>query len=166
MNPLELWPVASIRRNHALEHATIHVLDERHPGLRLAGRSDWGGFTLYGPTGRSEVRAAVFEALDRLKAGESGLAIHPRCGTNLSLGITLAGLATYAAFRGRRRPILVKALQWGLGLGAAAVVARPLGAAAQGLLTTSVDLRHLSVASIRSLERGSVVVHRVDTRRG
>ena len=93
----------AVRRNHALEHATIHVLTERLPGLRLVGRSDWGGFTLYGPVDTAQVSAAVSAAMARLSAGEKDLAIHPQCGTNLATGFVLAGLASTAALGGRRR---------------------------------------------------------------
>ena len=40
--------VNKIRRNHALEHATIHVLAENHRPLRVVGRSTLNGFYLYG----------------------------------------------------------------------------------------------------------------------
>jgi hypothetical protein len=151
------------RRNHALEHATIHVLSERHPGLRLVGRSDWTGFTLYGPVDTKDLEQALSSALQRLRAGESQLAVHPRCGTNLATGMVLAGLASSAALSGRRRSRLEKALQLALGLGAAVTLAQPLGAKLQQRVTTSSDVANLRVAKILRLERGVVVVHRVET---
>ena len=38
----------------------------------------------------NEVRAATHEALQRLQAGEAELAIHPNCGTNLAVGLSMA----------------------------------------------------------------------------
>lgn len=163
MNLLELWPFAAIRRNHALEHATIHVLSERHLGVRVVGRSDWAGFTLFGPVHTDDVAAAVSAALQRLRAGEFQLAIHPRCGTNVATGMVLASLTSLAALHGKRRSRLEKAVQLILGLGAALILAQPLGTRFTQRLTTSADVRGLRVADIRRQERGSLVMHRVET---
>ena len=54
-----------IRRNHALEHATIHLLSARHPHLSLVGRSDTAGFYLFGNVPTELVDEAVHEALSR-----------------------------------------------------------------------------------------------------
>jgi hypothetical protein len=160
---LELPLFAATRRNHALEHATIHILSERHPDLRLVGRSDWTGFTLYGPVDTNELAEVLASALQRLQGGESQLAVHPRCGTNVATGMVLAGLASTAALSGRRRSRLEKTLQLALGLGAALALAQPLGAKLQEHITTSSDVANLRVAKILRLERGVVVVHRIET---
>jgi len=160
---LELPFFAATRRNHALEHATIHVLSERHPDLRLVGRSDWTGFTLYGPVDTAELSEALASALQRLQAGEAQLAIHPRCGTNLATGMVLAGLASTAALSGHRRSRLDKTLQLMLGLGAALSLAQPLGAKVQERVTTSSNVANLRVAKILRLQRGTVIVHRIET---
>jgi hypothetical protein len=163
VSPLELWPFAAIRRNHALEHATISVLSEGGRDLRLVGRSDWAGFTLYGPLDTAEVKLAVSTALQRLRAGEGQLAIHPHCGTNLATGYVLAGLSVYAALRGKRRSRLEKALQLIFGLAAALTLAQPLGMKLQEQVTTSCDVDSLRVKDIRRLQRGTIIVHRIDT---
>jgi hypothetical protein len=160
---LELPLFAATRRNHALEHATIHVLSERNPNLRLVGRSDWTGFTLYGPVDTNELTEALASALLRLQGGESQLAVHPRCGTNLATGMVLAGLASTAALGGRRRSRLEKALQLAIGLGAALSLAQPLGTKIQEHITTSPDVANLRVARILPLRRGEVIVHRIET---
>jgi hypothetical protein len=160
---LELPFFAATRRNHALEHATIHVLSERHADLQLVGRSDWTGFTLYGPVDTDELSEALANALQRLQAGETQLAVHPRCGTNLATGMVLAGLASTAALSGHRRSRLEKTLQLAFGLGAALSLAQPLGAKVQEWVTTSADVTNLRVAKILRLKRGAVVVHRIET---
>ena len=63
-----------IRRNHGLEHATLHVLSKRFSGKNLAGHSDTRGFWLLGDVPTEEVESAVSEALERLKGGEKALA--------------------------------------------------------------------------------------------
>lgn len=69
--------IEATRRNHALEHATLHVLEEVDASSRLAGRSDWSGFWIYGEVGTGELASAAEEALTRLNDGENRLAIHP-----------------------------------------------------------------------------------------
>ncbi|MDP9481531.1 MAG: DUF6391 domain-containing protein, partial [Actinomycetota bacterium] len=72
-----------LRRNHALEHATIVVMMEREPGRRLNGFSDDDGFFVQGVRSIAEVESAAREALRRLRAGEKGLAVHRNCGTTI-----------------------------------------------------------------------------------
>ncbi len=163
MNILELWPFSAIRRNHTLEHATIHVLMEMHPGVGVTGRSDWAGFSLYGPLKTSDVAAAVSAAANRLRAGECRLAVHPNCGTNFTTGLVLAGLTSYAALSGKRKSRPVKAVQLILGLVAAFVLAQPVGVRVQERFTTSPEINRLRVVDIRRRQRGALTVHRVRT---
>jgi len=87
--------ISHIRRNHGLEHATIHVLTEKYKGFSAQGNSDHRGFSLniYGNISDQQVEAAVLEARDRLRSGEHHLAVHPNCGTVL---VTTAALSTAA----------------------------------------------------------------------
>src|SRR5450432_4134839 len=80
---LDLPLIRRTRRNHGLEHATIHILSQRVSNLKMAGRSTDSGFVLLGDAPTEQVEAAVREALRRMSAGEHGLAVHPNCGTNL-----------------------------------------------------------------------------------
>lgn len=163
MSLLELPLLAAIRRNHALEHATVNILSGKYLDLSLVGRSDWAGFTLYGPVSTDDAVSAVAEGLRRLRSGERELAVHERCGTNLATGVILAGLASRAALGGKRRTALEKAMRLGLGLGAVLVLAQPLGLAIQRRWTTSPDLAGLRVTSIERRERGGLVIHRIGT---
>jgi len=72
-----------LRCNHALEHATINVIEERYGPSRLAGMARPDGFLIRGGAPAGLVLDAAQEALDRLRGGERQLAIHPRCGTTL-----------------------------------------------------------------------------------
>jgi N-methylhydantoinase B len=53
----------ALRRNHALEHATLHVLAQQFPQALLAGRADARGFVLYGSVPGAAVQAAAHSAL-------------------------------------------------------------------------------------------------------
>ena len=81
-----------LRRNHALEHATIVVMVEREPGRRLNGFSDDDGFFVQGVRSIAEVESAAREALRRLRAGEKGLALHRNCGTTIVAANLLAAI--------------------------------------------------------------------------
>ena len=85
-----------LRRNHALEHATIVVMMEREPGRKLNGFSTDEGFFVQGVRSLEEVESAAREALGRLRGGEKGLAIHRNCGTT----IVAANLLTAIFFLG------------------------------------------------------------------
>jgi DNA polymerase-3 subunit delta len=75
-------PISRVRRNHGLEHATLHILSQHSPKRPLAGHSDTRGFWVLGNVPTDEVQEAVAEAIRRMNAGEQNLAVHPNCGTN------------------------------------------------------------------------------------
>ena len=81
-----------LRRNHALEHATIVVMMEREPGRRLNGFSTDDGFFVQGVRSISEVESAAREAMRRLQNGEKRLAIHRNCGTTIVAANLLAAV--------------------------------------------------------------------------
>ncbi len=64
-----------VRSNHALEHATLHVLQQKGSAARLGGISDTGGFWIFGDVDTETLLLAAREARERLMAGES----HWRC---------------------------------------------------------------------------------------
>jgi hypothetical protein len=81
-----------LRRNHALEHATIVVMMEREPGRRLNGFSTDDGFFVQGVRSIAEVESAAREAIRRLQNGEKRLAIHRNCGTTIVAANLLAAV--------------------------------------------------------------------------
>ncbi|HSD85404.1 MAG TPA: DUF6391 domain-containing protein, partial [Anaerolineae bacterium] len=74
---LDLPLYLATRRNHALEHATLHVLARKYNDKNLAGHSNPTGFFLFGDIALDDIRSALQEAMTRLHAGERELAIHP-----------------------------------------------------------------------------------------
>jgi hypothetical protein len=81
-----------LRRNHALEHATIVVMMESEPGRKLNGFSTDDGFFVQGVRSVSEVESAAREAMRRLQNGEKRLAIHRNCGTTIVAANLLAAV--------------------------------------------------------------------------
>jgi len=156
-----------IRRNHGLEHATIHVLTEKNPRRSIAGHSDSGGFWLFGNLTIEETKTAVEEALHRLRAGERQLAVHPNCGTNIAVSGAAAGLfgALSMAGAGNKRGALFERLPLAILLSTVAlIVTRPLGMRLQEKVTTTGDPGSLEILEIRQSQRGNLIMHRVETR--
>jgi predicted phage tail protein len=135
-----------IRQNHALEHATITVLSDRIPDLRVSARSSSDGFIIFGDVDLGQLRIALDEALARLLAGESELAIHPNCGTNLAVGVTMVTLGTMLGLASTHTRTRVATAAASSIAGWAA--ARPLGEYVQRHFTTLPDLRGVRVTEI------------------
>lgn len=135
-----------IHQNHALEHATITILSGMVPNLSISARSNSRGFIIFGDVDLGLLRQALTEALRRLQAGEAELAIHPNCGTNLVIGVSLMALGTMlgmASSRTRTR-IASTAASSIAGL----MAARPVGEFVQKHVTTLPDLAGVRVTGI------------------
>src|SRR5713226_5140440 len=94
MKPDDMLFGRRIRQKHALEHATITILSGYVPDLRVSARSSSRGFNIFGDVDLGQLRRSLDEALQRLQAGEAQLAIHPNCGTNLVVGVSLFTMGT------------------------------------------------------------------------
>ncbi len=159
---LDLPLILETRRNHALEHATIHVLSHTRR-IPMAGHSNPTGFFLLGDLNTDEIRTAATEAFTRLNAGESGLAVHPGCGTNLVAATLLPATFAWAPLRG------AKSTRWRLLLIPLALVfaafgyllSKPLGPWLQKYITTEADLGNMQIVDVRFVRKG---VHRVITK--
>jgi len=161
--------VSHIRRNHGLEHATIHVVSRRFPSSTFIGRSDPRGFFLYGDIATDALKDAVEEALTRLRAGERQLAVHSNCGTNyLTTAVMVAGASFFSLMgTGKNERTVDRLLRLPMAIAAsvfALILAQPVGLAVQQRLTTSSDPGPLKVAAIRRLSSGGPTVHRILTR--
>jgi Domain of unknown function (DUF6391) len=159
-------PVSRLRRNHGLEHATLHILSDKFPHLSLAGHSDLGGFWILGNVEMEDLAAAVDEGLQRMQSGEHNLSVHPNCGTNYVATGILAGTAAWLGMMGTGRGIREKAerLPMVIGLATLALVfGQPLGMALQARVTTSGRPENLRVARITASQRGKMRAHRVET---
>ena len=163
---LDMAPVSRIRRNHGLEHATLHLLAEKFPRTPMAGHSDWNGFWVLGDVPTEELRSAVMEALQRLRNGEHSLAVHPNCGTNLAASGAFAGVAAGLAMFGAGRrlrdkldrlPVAVMLATFAL------ILAQPVGLLIQERVTTSGEPGDLQVVDITLSNQGRMKAHRVLT---
>ncbi|MCZ2127626.1 MAG: DUF6391 domain-containing protein [Anaerolineales bacterium] len=157
---LDLPLILETRRSHALEHATIHLLSHAHPEKRMAGHSNPSGFFLFGNLSTTEIWQAATEAHARLNAGESDLAIHPGCGTNMATTALLS--ATFAWLPLRRNRTTLRSLALAPFAVMLALVgfrlSRPLGPWLQRHVTTEADLGDMQIIDIVPVRES---VHRV-----
>jgi hypothetical protein len=137
-----------LRRNHALEHATIAVMMERESGRKLSGFSTDDGFFVQGVRSMEEVDSAAREALRRLRRGQRRLAIHRNCGTTIVAANLLAAVLFLAALG------VGIYMHWQLYLMAVTIVGSvvaalilrvPLSLLLQRFVTTDADLSNAEV---------------------
>jgi hypothetical protein len=160
---LNLPLILETRRNHALEHATLHILARKYQHQSMAGHSNPTGFFLLGDFTTEDVSSAATEAMARLLAGESGLAVHAGCGTNLVVSALLPATFAWAPLRG------AKSTFWRVWLIPLAVVfaafgywlSKPLGPWLQRYITTEADLGEMQIVDIMPVRKG---VHRIITK--
>lgn len=150
--------IENVRRNHAIEHATVTLMLERGARTPMGGYSISPGFVIWSRASVEEVSLAARDALDLLKAGNSDLAISPYCGTNI---VTYAVVGALAAriFAGREKTFWA-ALRGGVAaVVAATLLGRPLGRLLQRHFTTLPYVEGVQFAEVRQiLERPVSVV--------
>lgn len=164
---LDTLPLISrLRRNHSLEHATMHVLSEKFKGLGMAGISGPWGFYLLADLPSETVCDAALEALKRLQEGEASLAVHDNCGTNLATPAMLAALTIWVAMlgTGKDKQLKLRRLPFALILAIPVfLLSRPLGPIFQRLLTTTDDPATLQVDRVFTQKYGGRSLHHIYT---
>lgn len=142
--------LAHIRKNHALEHATVHLLTEALPNVSFGGWSFIKGFWILGQAELQDVQKAAEMAYARLNNGEKKLAIHPNCGTNVAvIGLCTAAaamLTTLGSDEDESGMTKFSAFTTAGMIGALA--GKPLGPKVQEKITTDPDVSSLSIVSI------------------
>jgi hypothetical protein len=147
-----LKEILMLRQVHALEHATVWILSEntasphqnphftptRTDNETLGGLSTEKGFYLYGEVPLQQLQRGVITALHRFRAGEWDLAVHPRCGTNVSVALLLSAGLTLSSHLLLPKDPISQLLGMGLGMSVASSVAPDVGEWAQKYLTTAV----------------------------
>src|SRR5829696_323508 len=134
-----------LRRNHALEHATIVVMIKKEPHRRFNGFSTDEGFFVQGVRSIDEVDSAAREALRRLRAGEKKLAVHRNCGTttvaaNLLAAVFFLGAVGLGLYLGWDIYLLILG-----GIVLAFALRVPLSLLLQRFVTTDADLSNAEV---------------------
>ena len=151
-----------IRQNHAFEHATLHIASKHGLRHRLAGISYWSGYLLLGQVSTSFVQLAANEALQSLKNGQSELAIHSHCGTNVAATGLIAILAALLSWEAWQN-LWLRSLGIAAGLVLSVFVGPDLGTSMQKHVTTTPHVETLEIKGLRRLQIGKLVIHQVRT---
>ena len=155
--------VNAVRRNHALEHATITLMLAEEGPMRVVGRAGTDGFHVYANITRDKLERFAQRALERMQAGEASLAVSPLCGTNIAVAGILAGAGSYLAIGSSRKgglDAITRAIMMGM---LAVVASQPLGRLVQKNYTTSPDVEGLRIVSVEPVGGGRLGVHKVRT---
>lgn len=163
---LDWGPVSMIRRNHGLEHATLNLLATEFPNRSFAGHSDSKGFWVIGDISTDKLLETVQQALKRMKAGESTLALHANCGTNYVTAGVIAGSIAWLGTLGNANTFSKKLNRWPLLVmivTGSLIAAQPLGKKMQARISTSGDPGGLVVKQISRYERKGPALHRILT---
>jgi len=163
---LDWAPVSMIRRNHGLEHATLNLLAAEFPSRSFAGHSDSKGFWIIGEVSTDKLLETVQQALKRMKAGESNLALHANCGTNFVTAGVVAGSIAWLGTLGNANSFSKKLNRWPLLImivTGSFIAAQPLGKKVQARVSTSGDPGSLVVKQISRYERKGPALHRILT---
>jgi len=171
---LKLPPIRRIRRNHALEHATVHMLSRRIKQLSVSGNASLNGFLLYGNVDTALVQEAAEEALRRMQVGESQWAVHPNCGTMLVTSGVMTSLAAVAGLMGVQNTprATLDRLPTVILLSIVALISsQPVGLSVQKHITTCGEMGDLALLSVTRHEvrlpiGGKAILHRIQTRGG
>lgn len=149
--PWQILKIAAdkrIRKNHSLEHATVNVLEQRYGrNLRIGGLAYANGFSLSGPDMPSpyEVMDAAREGHFRMTRGETGLAIHPRCGTSIAAANFLFSLVFILVLLSYNHLSLLNLVFAFL---VANLLAKPFGTTLQKYFTTYPDVKDIEILDI------------------
>jgi hypothetical protein len=166
---LENSYIKRIRRNHGLEHATIHMLNRQN--FILSGRASSAGYIVMGDVPSDKLEAAAHDALARLKRGQTDLAIHPNCGTNLvTTGLMTTSIAAMGFMGTNRRSAWERFPLIMLVMMGAALYSLPVGMSVQKYITTTGEMGNLEIITIKKSEtrlpfqKKPVVIHNIVTR--
>lgn len=150
-NLLSLLRNQSLRRNHAIEHATVNVIEERHGPTSLVGHATSEGFRIAGPVEPLELLDAAQEALRRLQRGERRLAIHNRCGPSYLAALMVVGCTTLVFMLASRR---FTSLDAPMVLALMLVLAPGLSRLLQRWATTAIDVQGVAIEGIGPVSQG------------
>jgi hypothetical protein len=129
----------------------------------MGGHSNPTGFFLMGNFTKEDLQEAADEAMGRLRSGESGLAIHEGCGTNIATSTLLPATLAFIPMRSTRsnfwRFFLIPfAIALAVG---GYFLSKPLGPWLQKNVTTEADLGNMRIVDIVPVRKG---LHRIITK--
>ena len=159
---MNLTFINKVRRNHAIEHATVAVMAEQGLQGFIAGYATNNGFWLFSKAPKPEVKIATLNALERLYKGENSLSVSKNCGTNIALTVIMTDLL----FQLYRRITKSKSPDLGpriLIAAASIAISNPLGLKIQQYFTTLSDVKQVRIVGVDTYKLGKMFLHKVHT---
>lgn len=150
--PGQLLAIASnddLRKNHALEHATVNVLETKYGYNNLSGLAEESGFYINGVVNPADVEAAAREGLLRLQQGESNLVVHKQCGTSLTVANLVSAVVFIFLLLATGSFSLLNML---LAIVIANFVGPQLGVWVQKKFTTSAEVANIEIDGVQLLQ--------------
>ena len=138
----------------------MHVLARRIHEVRLVACADWAGFTVFGQVPTDILIEAVTEGLERMRAGEKSLVLHPNCGTNIAVPLGLCGGLVIGAVSLPRNWRFTRFFFIFLA-GVAFAHRKRLSQQVQKALTTTTNLDITRLRSVRQISLGKLQITRV-----
>jgi len=145
--PIQLWRIFSsktLKRNHALEHATINILEEKYGIKNLNGLAVEEGFYISWTYDPMYVLETAKEGLHYLNQGHRELAIHKRCGT-IALGANIVAVIFFIIFL----------ILWGFNLFTlispviiGILIGKPVGIFLQRYFTTDTHVENIEILGV------------------
>lgn len=162
--PKQIWKIAqskNIRRNHAIEHATINVLEQwAGHQLNISGLSQEDGFYIAGIQNPEMVEEAALRGLNLLKQGYCHLAIHRRCGTDIAIANFITALIFFILLFSTG---IVSILNIIIALLLSNLISPYLGEYVQKYFTTSCEVRDVEIIGLEyeigRQDRGLLLKH-------
>ena len=135
----------NLRKNHALEHATINVIEEQFGSRQLSGYAAEDGFYIFGAVDPGILEAAARAGHGRLLAGERELVVHRRCGTTIAAANFISSAAFLGLLWATRHFTFLNVM---VALAVANLIGPLLGTMLQKHVTTSWDVRDREISGI------------------
>lgn len=154
--PAQLFKIATnrkLRKNHALEHATINVIEEVYGPQRLSGLAREDGFFILGPVSPQLVEKAAWEALLRLRQGSADLVVHHRCGSSLVVGNLVGAVVFLFLLLYTGHLTLINVL---FALLISSLIGPGMGRFSQRYFTTCAELHDMTIVGIRPDRKGGL----------
>ena len=152
----------NIRRNHAIEHATVSILTEQISKSAVVGFAVPSGFIIYSKSGKDEILSAANNGLNLMKSGDSEISISQFCGTNLVVAALLTGVSTIILGKicGKKSKNILNIAN---GFVLSALLSKPIGRIVQKYVTTDSSVQNIQIKNGRSLKIGSFYIHFIST---
>jgi hypothetical protein len=152
----------NVRRNHAIEHATVSILNEQKIKPTVLGLAIPSGFIICSKSNKDEIISAANYGLKLMKSGVTEVSISQFCGTNLVVMALLTGVSTVLLGRiPGTKPKNVLNITTGFLL--SALISKPIGQIVQKYVTTDSNVKNIQIKNSLSLNIGTFYIHCIST---